>query len=117
MLPVLERYQSEGTDNSGIPSKPCGVAILTADRPSGLRARRDLPPGIPRSIVTINDRCRGGLIESMDPVSRLGQVTGSGTPPKNAGRPENIHTFLAQDSVLSTVLGSTDYLVLITIEE
>ena len=113
----MNGISTEGTDNSGIPSKPCGVAILTADRLSGLRARRDLPPGIPRSIVTINDRCGGALIESMDPVSRLDQVTGSGTPPKNAGRPENIHTFLAQDSVLSTVLGSTDYLVLITIEE
>ena len=30
---------------------------------------------------------------------------------------KNIHTFLAQDSVLSTVLGSTDYLVMSTIEE
>ena len=82
----MNGISTEGTDNSGIPSKPCGVAILAADRLSGLRACRDLPPGIPRSIVTIKDRCRGGLIESMDPVSRLDQVTGSGTPPKNAGR-------------------------------
>ena len=45
-----------------------------------------------------------------------GSGYGIGNTPEEC-RPENIHTFLAQDSVLSTVLGSTDYLVLITIEE
>ena len=75
-------------DDTGPLTRPCGVVILAADRLAGLRARRDLPPGIPRSIITIKDRFGGSLIESMDPVSRLDRIIGAGTPPKNPGRPE-----------------------------
>ena len=82
----LSGIRTYDAHDSNMPARPCGVVILAADRLAGLRARRDLPPGIPKAIVTIKDRFGGALIESMDPVSRLDQVTGSGTPPKNAGR-------------------------------
>ncbi len=113
----LSGIRTYDAHDSNMPARPCGVVILATDRLAGLRARRDLPPGIPKAIVTIKDRFGGALIESMDPISRLDRVTGVGTPPKNPGRPENIDGFLAHDPVLSTVMGSTDYLVMSTIEE
>ena len=113
----LSGVRTDPTDYAEPPAQPCGVVILAADRLAGLRARLDLPPGIPRAIVTAKDRHGGSLIESMDPIGRVDRIIGVGTPPKNAGHPENIDEFAAQDAVLSTVMGSTDYLFLRTIEE
>ena len=90
---------------------------MARDRLAGLRARLDLPPGIPRAIVTVKNRFGGDLIEPMVPQSSVGRVLGAGALPNNPGRPENLHAFLEQDTVMINLRGSTDYLVLTTIEE
>ena len=85
---LLSGISTEGADGPRSPAKPCGVMILAGDRLAGLRARLDLPPGIPRAIVTVKNRFGGDLIEPMVPQSRVGRVLGVGALPKNPGRPE-----------------------------
>lgn len=113
---LMNSVKTESADDLGSPPRPCGVVILAADRLAGLRARRDLPSGVPRAIVTFKDRFGDSLIESMEPESRTDRVLGVERPTNQHGRPEHVHTFLAQDPVVSNVMGRTDYLVLKALE-
>ena len=117
VVQLLSGISTEGADGPRAPVTPCRIIILARDRLAGLRARLDLPPGIPRAIGTVKNRFGGDLIVPMVPQSRVGRVLGVRTLSKYPRPPGDLHAFLEQDPVMINLRGSTDYLVLTTLEE
>ena len=101
----------------GEPARLSGVVILAADRLSGMRARRDLAPDIPRAIVTVDDANRWSVIETMQPSIFTAATMTSARTPAGPGVPERVETHLERDPVLSNCAGRTDYKLLTAIEE
>ena len=95
----------------------CGVVILAADRLSGMRARRELPSAIPRSIVTAEAADRLSVIETMYPTILPATTMTSVKAPAGPGLPERIEKHLEKDPVLANCLGRTDHKILSAIEE
>lgn len=95
----------------------CGVVVLAADRLSGLRARRDLPPDIARAIITVDGSGRLSTVETMYPSIPPAVMITAAKAPADPGRPERIETHLQRDLVLANTSGCTEQRILSAIEE